>query len=270
MLAEIGKHFKLIIPILFLALIDCAGAFARRETILSGRDIVVSRIEASAYPDAETQKTLPEFRPFPQLTQEQIERILALFAFKDGNQSINVFRHAEVKTVAKQIHDAIKRLKPQDRLVVVSRYDKKDFVFNRPERNSMLIWNDAAGLNIVFGAIREDVLDGSDHDREAWKEIGAISLKRSSSEYNLLPSPFYAVGKISEEKVHPTWAIVSEEKLAALPPVPNVAVPSPKQEEKVVPVDLTRKLAELKQAFDQGLITKDEYESKRKEILSKY
>ncbi|MBL8020938.1 MAG: SHOCT domain-containing protein [Leptospirales bacterium] len=270
MLAAIGKQLKLIVSILLLASIGCASAFARRETILSGQDIVVSRIEASTYPDASIQKTLPEFRPFPQLTQEQIERILALFAFKDGNQAINVFRHAEVKPVAKQILDAMKRLKPQDRLVVVSKYDKKDVVFNRPERNSMLIWNDAAGLNVVFGTIREDVLDGSDHDRDAWKEIGAISLKRSNSEYDLLPSSFYTAGKISEEKIHPTWAIIPEEKLAALPPVAELAVPSTRQEEKAVPVDLTRKLSELKQAFDQGLITKEEYESKRKEILSKY
>ncbi|MCE9596537.1 MAG: SHOCT domain-containing protein [Spirochaetia bacterium] len=267
---RILKSFKLISISLLLGSLACSSAFGKRETILARRDIVISRVDASLYPDPATQKDLEELRPLPELSADQLQRILFSFAFKDGDQEISVFRHTELKPVSLQVLEAIKRLNANDRLIVVSRHDKKEIILNRPDRTSMLIWNDASGLNFVFGTIREDMLDGSDQDRDAWKDIASIPLNRSKSEYSLLPSPFYTLRKLKSGETHPTWAVFTQAQLASLPQVPDSAASVAKKEEKVQPVDLTQKLAELKKAFDQGLITKDEYETKRKEILGKY
>jgi hypothetical protein len=133
-----------------------------------------------------------------------------------------------------------------------------------------MIWANQAGINLVFGVVREEFIDGSEDPRNAWLGILPINLQKAEGNIAIDRSTFYDLKTINNQ-IHKMWMVIPFATLPGLPPVPPPAtVQAVSGEENRTPTTLTKRLSDLKQAFDSGLLTKEEYESKRKLIINEY
>jgi len=266
--------FWTILTLILLFLASCVSPFNKREPLFTSSDLAISRLSATTFPPVEIQAEIPRLVPYPDLTIEQFRRILALLVYSQGKDGGHTFRYEQLTPISQRLTDVIPKIGSGYRIVLVSRYDPKKFFFNRVERTTMMLWADEAGLNMVFGVIREEIIEGSESGRDDWLGILPINLSAAPENLSLDPSPYYDFKRVNG-RIHKTWIILPFSKLVSLPVVPPKAAetdqPPEQKSEPISPKDdLARKLAGLKQAFDQGLLTKEEYERKRKQIIDQY
>jgi len=263
-----------ILTLILVFLASCVSPFNKREPILTSSDLAIYKLSAATFPGPEIQKEMPPIVPYPELTVEQFRRILALLVYSQGKDGGHAFRYEQLTPISQRLSEVIPKAGPGYRIVIVARYDPKKFFFNRVERTTLMIWADEAGINIVFGVIREEIVEGSESARDDWLGILPISLSEALENLSLDPSPYFDFKRVNG-RIHNAWIILPFKKIASLPVVPPKAAETTQQVEQKIETtpqkdDLARKLAGLKQAFDQGLITKEEFEAKRKQIIDQY
>ncbi len=249
------------------------SGFDRKEPVLLEPDIAVYRVPARDFPPQEIRAGLPGMKPFASLDAETWMRLFAMLAYTRKEILTKhevVFYNKQIPIVAERLKSAAAAAGSTNRLLVIVRNETGRTVFNRVDRTSMLIWMDQAGLNIAFGDIREEIPDRTDSmDRNDWAQIPAIDLARSGDDLFLDESPYYQFQKV-DGKLNRTWIVVPESKLSSLPPI----VPDAEPEKDPQPANANRtleeKLTTLKQAFQDGIITKEEYEARKKKLLENY
>ena len=266
----------LIIIILSASLlpISCRSKFNRLEYLSDYENLVIYRLKADDYPSDKNQKNeLTAIKEFPALGPEQIIDILGNFEYiRDthwGRVQRRVFYKEELDYMAPYLARHLKYLGDKYRLVIVSRYDPDKSVLSRMERVSSVIWLDEEGLNVVFGEIRTEIPHNEYLvDDDEWKNIFPVSLNRAYHDLSLVKNDFFEK-KVIGGRVHETWAQIPEEKLQTLRYIP-LEKEKLEKSEKAEPEDISKKLKSLQKAKDDGLITGEEFEAKRKQLLESY
>lgn len=244
--------------------LSCSSGFYQRKPLNDTQDLGIFAISSNDYPDADIQSRLPEMSEMPPLTKEKIWDVLGNLVFRKesiwGDLERRAFYPAELQTLAPMISQSIPRLAAGERLLVLSRHDPDRSVLSRAERTSLLMWADEEGLNLLFGEIKEELPNNDYLTEDDWMDTLPISFKRSYRDLSLVESSDYSL-KIFNGKPHLTWAVINLEQLDKLKYV------SPDKKEKPQKSPTNERLKELKKLLDDGMITKEEYEEKRKEIL---
>ena len=84
---------------------------------------------------------------------------------------------------------------------------------------------------------------------------------RGAVKWDDIPKPFQVRKRAEEAMLNPSWPNVRVQ--AQTQYVPASAV------RPIAPVEAEERLTKLKELLDKGLISKDEYEAKRREIISR-
>ena len=253
--------------------ISCRSKFNRLEYLSEYENLVIYRLKADEYPsDKNQKKELTAIKEFPALGPEQIIDILGNFEYiRDthwGRVQRRVYYKNELDYLAPYLTQQLKNLGDKYRLVIVSRYDPDKSVLSRMERVSAVIWMDEEGLNVVFGEIRTEIPHNEYLiDDDEWKNIYPVSLNRAYHDLSLVKSDFFEK-KVIGGRIHETWAQIPEEKLASLRYKP--VEEEKDQMEENGPEDISKKLKSLQKAKDDGLITEEEFNAKRKQLLDSY
>lgn len=262
--------------ICFLALLaaGCTSSFTKLEPVNFVQNLALYKISSDVYPASEElKKSLPPSADYPKLTTEKIIDVLGNLRFRRdtlwGSQERKVFYDAELKYLAPLVADAISKMEKDHRLVIISRYDPDQSVLSRMERVTALLWADEAGLNVVFGEIREEIPNNDIIERDEWTQILPISLKREYPDLALLPSSEFQFKTVLGRQ-HRTWAIFKLDDLDSIHYAPQKQDQPATQTGVTENSVLTQKLKELQQARDANLISEEEYDAKRKEILKNF
>jgi hypothetical protein len=247
----------------------CAG-FSSMERVALYQNLALYRLDAERYPSEERiRKEIPSIRAFPQLAPMRIIDLLGNIEYRKntvfGTKTRRIFYPEELAEAAPRISEALLHLKDRYRLVIVSRYDPDHSVLSRMERVTAILWMDEAGLNIVFGEIRteipyDDYLSGEDE----WMRIQPVSLNRAYYDLSIISSDSFTK-KIISGRTHETWIVIPEGKIESIHYTPPV-----QKDEKEALKSLTERLSDLKKAKDSGLITEQDYEKKKEEILKDF
>ncbi|MDH5654594.1 MAG: SHOCT domain-containing protein [Spirochaetia bacterium] len=258
----------LLILISFTLTLSCRSKFNRLEYLNEYENLAIYRIKADDFPSKKSLKEqISPPKVFPLLTPEQIIDFLGNFEFIRnsfwGNLKRRVFYEEELKYMAPYISHQLSNLGDQYRLVIVSRFDPDQSVLSRMERVSAVIWLDEDGLNVVFGEIRTEIPDNDyfSYD-ESWKEVYPVSLRRSFYDLSLVDAEYFQK-KFINGRYHQTWAVIPEGNFKSLRYKPEEA----DIESEGNTMSLSEKLKDLKKAKEEGLITDDEYEAKRKKLI---
>ena len=139
-----------------------------------------------------------------------------------GVERGRVFHPTELDRVARELSRALPRLPAGQRLIVASRHDGDGGVLNQMQRVTLMLWFDAAGINVVFGEMRMPISRGDSFEDDEWAYFPAISLQRALPDQELRPRPGFrlktlpgrAGGTKNGQVTHKTWAIVDPQQLA--------------------------------------------------------
>lgn len=263
------KKITLYILILLSPCFAWCASFSGMEEVGIYQNLALYRLDAADYPDQKRiRHELPPIKEFPKLSEQKVIDLLGNLEYRKetifGTKIRRVFYYEELKEAAHRIAEGFKTIGSKYRLVIVSRYDPDRSVLSHMERVTALVWMDEAGLNVVFGEIRTEIpFDDYFGNEEEWRQIPQISMNRSYRDLSLLPSSDYTFKRVSG-RLHETWIIFPEAKLATIIYRPETAAGVPDRSR------LTDRLGELKRAHDAGLISDEQYEQKKAEILDNY
>ncbi len=210
----------LLLAALFGSLFSCRS-LADRELIVERRDVVLFQIPADQYPSEDIRLELREVETFPALDLKQIAVLLKNLRYRhkgawwDRNQYI--FYNEEIEELSLFLSEGLRKLLKSHRLEVISRYDPDRSLIGRPELTSFLIWKDKREINLVFGNIREPLVqDDLVFEQEIWHEVTPVNMYMSPPHLRvLLPKGFRY--KTILGNVHYSWLVFPAESLKSLP-----------------------------------------------------
>ena len=274
------------ILVLALSFQSCMGGFYSRETRILDNYFAIYTIPSEDYPDEELQEFLGEPAQFPAMSSGDLIQLLGGLKFRKeslwGTDVRPVYYPAEVQRFATSLARTIETVGPDQRILLISRFDPDESVLSRMERTSLIIWYDSNGLNLVFGEIKEPVPYDDFLTEDNWTEVLPVSFRRSYPDLSLVGSDSFDYKKVGTYD-HQTWAVIASDSMESLlerKEAPgfdasdsyfSVTSDEPKgggppDSEKT----LSEKLKQLEKARKDGLITDQEYKDKRAEILDEF
>jgi hypothetical protein len=194
-----------------------------------------------------------------------------------------VFQPVEIERIAPALVEAMAKASPDQRIFFTSYNRGKALLFETTRKTEGIIFiepNDK--LNIAFGLINFDVEPNDTNEMaDSLSRIEPLTLQSSGTP--LVPSLSYAkhytlengeqlpmsmtadIGKLraslaAEPKQPVSPKTITEIEKTSAPPA--VSQPEIDQKQRI-----KKDLGYLKELFDEGLISKEEYETKKKEIL---
>ena len=223
---------------------------------------------------------------FPTWTKENFANVLSNIQFKRerlwGDSVGYLFSKQEVHALADSIVEGLKKIQPTDRLVLVNRFDPDTSILSKTHMNSFLLWMDEAGLNLVFGVIHEEIPGDDFHDNTDWDAILPISMRSSFRDLEILNADFLT-HKVIDGIKHRTWIIIPAATALELPFVEPQETKEDSNDEtksdenqkkesqsKQDDTDPQTRLRKLKKAQEEGLISDEEYNQLRQDILKDF
>ncbi|MCB9475889.1 MAG: SHOCT domain-containing protein [Deltaproteobacteria bacterium] len=191
------------------------------------------------------------------------------YVFFEWRKKNEVFDDQEVAKLAKPVSQALAKATSNQWVRFEVTSYKRDLLFKSKRLATGWFWVEDGRLNLVLGNFRLEL----HKDEEAYP--GDPRSKFSLMNYKLDPGSFYGPPAVEpsddyRRKEHDNWLVVD---VAALPDMPvktdAAAAPAPTptpvlpQEERTT----AERLQELQNLHDQGLISDEEFEAKRREIL---
>ncbi|MBZ0270746.1 SHOCT domain-containing protein [bacterium] len=182
------------------------------------------------------------------------------FKWRDRGE---MFNETEVKKLAGPIASAFAQVGPDQWISFSVTSYKRDLLFKSRRLTTGWMWMEAGEkLNIVMGNFRLEMVNDIDpYDGDPRKRYQLATYRIDPTPQNL-PPPIDENDEILKREHH-NWTIVNvaavREAQKAKTETPAASPPAPR--------DSAERLADLKRLFDQGLITQEEYDAKRREIL---
>ncbi|GIX41875.1 MAG: hypothetical protein KatS3mg129_1608 [Leptospiraceae bacterium] len=127
----------------------------------------------------------------------------------------------------------------------------------------MLIWYDADGYNIVFGEIHEDLLPDNFATETDWLDIFPVSLKQGNPDQKIIKTEFIEYKKIGDF-VHYSWIVFQDKNIETLK---NELTSKENSSQSEKSSSIEERLKKLQDLYNKKLITKEEYEQRKKAIL---
>jgi len=272
-----GQNRFLIVTVCLILAQNCVSSFDRKEILVVSDNIAVYRIPSVIFPAPEIQMQMSRQIAYPDLDLDTLTKLLAFLSYSRKGippRHGYVFYQEQLEELTRRLKHSMSAPNNNYRIIIATRHGGDGMLFNSPDRTSMIIWVDEQGINIVFGAIREWISERNYAiDRDDWAQIAPVDLTKAQDDLSLDESTHYEFKRVNGQ-IHKTWVIIPQANLSKLP---TTAMRTSDREapaadkQKVEPREnLEERLTNLKRAFEKGLITKSEYDEKRKEILSHY
>jgi hypothetical protein len=248
--------------IVLLFFLQCASGFYKKERIYLSDNTAVYLIDEDAYPDdKELKKYIKPVKNFPDDAIKKISLVLTnLEVEKEGLFSKDIYPLVypqQMEQLQDILKDILPNVPPKKRILIVQKFDPFRTVLSKDKRSTMLLWYDEDGYNIVFGEIHEDLLPDSFSSETNWLDIFPVSLKQNNPKQKILKKDFITFKQMGDF-THYNWIIFSDVNLE------QVKLPVQKNQNKDT---IEERLKKLKELYDKNLITKEDYEKRKKEIL---
>jgi hypothetical protein len=243
----------------------CSSGFYKKERIFLTDNIAIYLLDEKDYPeDKEIQKYLKPVKKFPADSLEKIKFVLSnlevekeSFFSKDVYPLVYPLQLEQIQII---LNDIIPSIPEGKRILIVQKFDPFRTVLSKEKRTTMLIWYDEDGYNIAFGEIHEDLLPDNFSTKSDWLDIFPVSLKQGNPKQKIIKKDFIDYKKIGDF-THYSWILFSEETLQAY----KDSIKTSKNKENTASIE--ERLKKLQDLFNKKLITKEEYDKKKKEIL---
>ena len=180
-----------------------------------------------------------------------------------------LFTEGSLQLVAPYLQQALQKAGPREDVtfVVVGLYKTLFGLANKPLATSGRLFYQGGNLNLILGIVRDEGRSRMDAINRDFRLIAVGSRQDvAQGEWSLVPSeerPF--------ELSRRDWVVFNPKAEFAVKPVPVAVQPAPAVAQpgrKGAERPLTERLATLTDLKDKGLITEDEYKTKRREILN--
>jgi len=268
--------FLLFYVVLLGSILSC-GAAAHLKKVFVYKNQAIYRIPDDVLPDdEEILKISGPGKPFPKISKETLYAMLGNLQYKyDGLLGLQlrpIFYPGELDELVPLVLQAMEATPDKERLIIFSRFDPDRSVLSRAEKVSFLMYANDEGISIVFGDIRDKIPIDDPLAEDRWLFLPVFRFKSAPRNLKIVPDSFFQFKKINGMD-HYTWIVYKADALASLqykPFEPKKEVSETKEDVKSEGDIVLERLRKLKKAKDDGLITEEEYQERKKEILKEF
>lgn len=246
-------------------MLQCSSGFYKREIVYLSENIAIYFIDEDDYPDDINIKPyVSPTKTFPTTFLEDLKIVISLLKVeKESIFSKDIYPllyPPQLEEMLILLNDIIPNMPQKKRILIVQKFDPFRTVLSKEKRTTMLLWYGEDGYNLVFGEIHEDLIPDSFVSEIKWLEIFPISLKHHNPRNKILKEDFFEYKKVGDF-THYTWIIFNREKIASLKFNQELTIEKNKYQ------SIEERLIKLKELHEKKLITNEEYEARKKEIL---
>ncbi|TGN19927.1 LA_1326/LA_4305 family lipoprotein [Leptospira idonii] len=152
-----------------------------------------------------------------EISEEKILDVLGNLRYKQessyGNLDRYVFEEAEIKDFASDLADGLQRVKPDELLLVVSKYNSVKSVVSHYERTGFYIWSTESSIEILFGEIQKEIGFEEQGNYFDWSRIPDISFDHTPDASFLLPSSQFQFRTVEGFK-NKRWVVFDKKELS--------------------------------------------------------
>lgn len=262
----------------------CMGGFYSMENRILDNYFAIYTIESEDYPDEDLRTYMAEQTAFPEMNAGDIMQLLGGLRFRReslwGTDVRPVFYPREISRFAPQLARTMRTSGQNERILLISRFDPDESVLSRMERTTLILWQDANGLNLVFGEIKEPIPHDDFLVDDNWTEVLPVSFRKAYPDLELVSTDAFEYKRVGDYD-HQTWAVMAPATMQSI--LDQDEAPGFDTEDSYFSASdddeprgsgpqeseatLTEKLRQLEKARKEGLISEEEYGDKRAEIL---
>lgn len=250
--SDANRHCLIFFTLLALLMLPSTSPASRLQHIWQSSDQFV----ALELQDSVSSGTVPPNDHPVKLTLDRITSILTAIEISsaDNGKPEQLFTRTAVQTLAPQLLQGLQQASSKEDITfaVIGLHDALYGLAKSPKVTTGRVFYQGGRLNIIFGLVRQEVRDRD--DRRLFPFTPGGRQKAAAGEWHLLPQP----GQIGYSLLRKDWLAVSDDWQA---PVLEMKVPS----KQTKPAE---RLTTLKELQEKGLISEEEYRSKRQEILN--
>jgi hypothetical protein len=144
----------------------------------------------------------PLKHPIKSISEEELLAALGNLKFKKessvGNMIYYVFAKEELDDMVQNIIISLAKIREDQLLVVVSKFNDIKSVVSRDNRTSFLVFVNEDGLNLVFGEVHQDMIGIETENYYEWSVIKEIQLRNNYNPIRIIPSDEFSFAKVKD------------------------------------------------------------------------
>ncbi|EMY62427.1 LA_1326/LA_4305 family lipoprotein [Leptospira terpstrae] len=196
------KLYRIFSLFLFTMILNsCATGVKSRALLFRSNEFAiytVSRDKISLKSETAVSKT---FAHPVELTEDKVLDLLGNIRFREessyGDVNQYVFEEKEIKEFALDLVDGLQKLKPDQLLLVISKYNPVKSVVSHYSRTGFYIWSTDTSIEILFGELQKEITYDEQGNYYDWSNIPDIPFEHFPQSTYILQGQGFSFKKVS-------------------------------------------------------------------------
>ncbi len=209
------SHLTLVL-LLTLGLFDCSSGVKSRDLLYRNNDFATYSVKRENI-TLKSESRLPKTFSHPvEVSEEKLLDLLGNLKYRRessyGNLNLYVFEEEEIKEFAGDLADALQKVKPNEILLVISKFNPLKSVVSHYVRTGFYIWSTENSIEIVFGEIQQEIEFHEQGNYYDWSRIPEISFDNTADSNYVIPNSSFTFKQVEGFK-NRRWIVFNKSDL---------------------------------------------------------
>ncbi|MCW7470190.1 LA_1326/LA_4305 family lipoprotein [Leptospira kanakyensis] len=205
--------------ILSITLNSCATGVKSRSLLFRSNEFAIYTVNRDKI-NLKSESSVPKVFAHPvEITEDKVLDLLGNIRFREessyGDVNQYVFEEKEIKEFALDLVDGLQKLKSDQILLVISKYNPVRSVVSHYARTGFYIWSSETSIEILFGELQKEVTYDEQGNYYDWSNIPDIPFEHFPQSTYILQSPGFSFKKVSGFR-NKHWLVFDKADLAKL------------------------------------------------------
>ncbi|MCZ8344056.1 MAG: hypothetical protein O9301_13560 [Leptospira sp.] len=214
------KLVLFLFAIISVALLNqCATGVKSRSLLFRSNEFAIYSVKRDKV-KLKTDSLIPQKLSHPlEITEDKVLDILGNIKYRRessyGDLNLYVFDDREIKDFSLDLVDGLQKLKEDEILLIVSKYNAVKSVVSHYTRTGFYLWATDSSIELMFGEIQQEVPYEEQGNYYDWSNISDISFDFSPDVTYVLPGNGYTFKKVTGFR-NRRWLVFNKSELSRL------------------------------------------------------
>ncbi|MGV3664573.1 MAG: LA_1326/LA_4305 family lipoprotein [Leptospira bouyouniensis] len=215
------KLFRLLSVLIFPLVLfnSCASGVKSRSLLFRSNEFAIYTVNRDKI-NVKTESSVAKTFAHPvELTEDKILDLLGNIRFREessyGDVNQYIFEEKEVKEFALDLVDGLQKLKPDQILLVISKYNPVKSVVSHYSRTAFYIWSTDTSIEILFGELQKEISYDEQGNYFDWSNIPDIPFDHFPQSTYVLQGQGFSFKKVGGFR-NRHWLVFDKTDLAKL------------------------------------------------------
>ncbi|MCW7508306.1 LA_1326/LA_4305 family lipoprotein [Leptospira levettii] len=196
------KFFRLLLPCFLLIgfLQSCASGVKSRSLLFRSNEFAIYTVARDKINLKQETSVAKTFAHPVELTEDKILDLLGNIRFREessyGDVNQYIFEEKEIKEFALDLVDGLQKLKPDQLLLVISKYNPVKSVVSHYSRTAFYIWSTDTSIEILFGELQKEISYDEQGNYFDWSNIPDIPFEHFPQSTYVLQGQGFSFKKV--------------------------------------------------------------------------